>query len=279
MAALSLVAGAPPVFLSKSWVTKDVDVNGGVFVASKMQPLLKRIYDMDAYSIWRATGSDDSQTETIELQLFEGNGQTTRDIDFVALSNINFKRFKVEYSNDDGATWTIFTGADYTAANYALPDFLISLAAPVQANRLKLTMYTTQIADQEKILGCFIAALATLQTSRPPDSAHKAFVETVRAVTLGDGSQDVTYIRRSAASYEFYSATVNFSHLPLAERDSLRAIKRAGKPFLWVPEPAEVLRDIFLSRMEGAWTDDFTDPFFKGAGYNVAFNIREMSGS
>lgn len=275
---ISLLAGAPPAFLSKNYANKDVVKYGGFLQASTGQAFAYRLLDMDPYSYWTSAGSTDAITETIDGQIYEGAGQAARDVDFVGLLNTNVKNFKIEYSTDNGATFTPFTGANHMAGpGIATEDFLVSLAAPVVGvNRWKVSALTVQ-SGTEKIIGTLVLGLGSFQLSKPFESYSKRAREQVRTIELGDGTLDTTYIKRSAASYEYYEASGMVTNLPQAELRQVEALKRSGAPFLFVPEPGDVQRDVFLSLFSGVLPRSYS-ALFKGSGYDVAFSVREIGG-
>ncbi len=103
----------------------------------------------------------------------------------------------------------------------------------------------------------------------------KRFRETIRKVRLGDGSRSDEIIQRSATSYEHYGASASLDLITRADRDSLRSIKRGGLPFVFIPEPFDVPRDVFTCLFNGAWGDSYRG-IFKGAGYRINFNVEEV---
>lgn len=283
MAALNVAASAPPVFLSKNYINRDAEENGGVSQSSDslVNSLLERIWDMDPYSYVETSGSSDGASVTYDFNLYEIGVLTTRSIDFIALTNFNLKNFKIEYSTNDGGTWTIFTGADYQSgtANFSGEDFILSLASPVTGiNRLKITATHTQSGTgAEKKIGDFIAALADYQMTAVPAKARSSFIENVRDVELGNKNINRVLKKWSAVSYEYFRKTYLFQYVTTSERDTLRRIKRNGDNFLWYPEPGEKKRDIYYAQFEGAWSDDDYSLDYKGAGYDLGFTVRQVN--
>ncbi len=153
-------------------------------------------------------------------------------------------------------------------------DIIKSFTA-VSANLLRLSMFRTFVADDQKRVGGLFACLSTVQLSTGGMVKYdKRFREKIRTVRLGDGSRSDELVLRSATSYEHFGASVQLDLASRAERDSLRSIKRAGTQFVVVPEPFEVPRDVFTCFFRGAWTDKYMTSF-TGAGYRIGFNIEE----
>lgn len=271
---MNLALGANPIFLTKNYVNRDVVLAGGVLTASSMQALVERVTDMDPYATWNSGGSDDTVTETIDIALYEGITQTLRtDIALLALLNINFKSFTIQLSDDNGGSFhTTYTVTDHAAENYVL-----DLSAGVKsANFIRITATTTQTADEEKVLGTVVAAgLVRQMTADPMHPMTRTAMENVKVVTMADGSQNVSYIKRSAASFEFYGASLKFEYVTDAELLAMRALRREYPTFLFYPEPYEKPGEIYLCRFNGPFKVQNSD-YYKGAGYDLSFEVREV---
>jgi hypothetical protein len=242
-----------------------------------MQDLLERIVDGDADSYWHSATASDATTETIDITVQLRTALIERTIDLIALQNINLKNFKIEYKAGAGAFATI-PGTDYSVgtADWALPDFLLSLATPISADTLRLTMYRTQTANDYKKLGGFYASLAAVQlVTGAMTDYKKKYRENVRQLMLGDGSAAHEFIRRSATSYMHYEAGATFDFCTQTERNSIFNIKRDGEPFTWVPEPGDLKREVYTCRMPGSWNEKYYS-FFKGVGYTLDIDFKEV---
>ncbi len=279
MAQITLTAGANPAFLSKNYVNRDSNVAGDLVVSSS--DLLKhRLYDNDFTAIWASSGSDDTVTETITVGLYEGSLQTSRSIDFFALMAVNLKNFIIEYSADNGLAWTTVSGANYAVAtaDFAGTNLILSLSSPITANKLRVTMYRTQSANQEKQIGGFIAALGTFQTVMGMTLYDPTRNEMRKVVEMADGSKSYGSIYRSDNSFEFYSAKVGWRFVTTAYRTLLREVKNSVQPVLWYPEPGDAVQEIFLVMVKAG---SFKDPYsttYKGAGYDIELELDEVGG-
>lgn len=269
-----LTAGANPIFLTENYVKRDVILAGGVLTASSMQALVERVVDMDPFATWNSAGSDDATTETIDIALYEGSTQTLRtDIALLALLNINFKSFTIQLSDDAGSSFhTTYTVTDHASANYVL-----DLSAGVKsANFIRITATTTQTANDEKVLGTVVAAgLIRQMTADPVHPMARSGRQNVKVVTMADGSENLSFIKRSAASYEFYEASIKFRYVTDAELVALQALRREYPTFLFYPEPYEKPGEIYLCRFGGPLKVQNSD-YYKGAGYDVTFEVVEV---
>lgn len=274
--ALDLTIAGGPIFASRSRVNSE-SRDYGVFVASTMQSLMARIIDGDPESYWHSATGDDNTAETLDISFQQREAPISRSIDLVVMQNINLKNFVLEYSNTGGAPFTTVPGFDYNTgfADNALPD-LIKTFTPITANILRLRMFKTFIADDLKRVGGLIAALGTLQLVTGGMAKYdKKFRENMRSVKLGDNGRSDELIKRSATSYEHFGASVEITLATRTERDAIRAIKRDGRPFIFIPEPFDVPRDVFSCLFKGAWADSYQSSY-KGAGYQIGFNIEEV---
>jgi len=223
-----LTIGANPIFLTKNYVNRDVVLAGGVLTASSMQALAERVVDMDPYATWNSGGSNDTVTETLDIALYEGITQTLRsDIALIALLNINFKSFTIQLSDDNGSSFH----TTYTVANHAAAQYVLDLSSGLKsANFIRVTATTTQTANEEKMLGTVVVAgLLRQMTADPVHPMTRANTANVKAITMADGSQDITYIKRSAASYEFFGMKLKFEYVTDAELLDLRALRGVGR--------------------------------------------------
>lgn len=280
MPQLTLTAGAKPAFLSKNYVNRDAKAAGDL-VVSTGDAVKHRLYGMDFTAQWTSASSNDSTNETITVGLYQGSLQTSRVIDFIALMNVNLKNFLLEYSNDNGATYTTVTGFNYQSgvADFAGTDHIVALAASITANKLRLTMYKTQTANAEKLVGGFVAALATMQTTNEFTKYEPMREETRRDVKMADGSMAYGVQYRADNSFEFYECKVGWRFVTTAELATFVTVKNTVEPVLFYPEPGDVVRGLYLGRLRPR---TFKYPYsstYKGAGFDVDFEFEEVGGA
>jgi len=268
--AASLIANAPPIFLTKNFLN-------GFSVVSVLtgDPFKQRAFDMTRGSAWTTQGFSSPTPQTYDARLFEGSTQALRSINFVALLNINLKRFRLEFSATDGAPFTTFSGFDFTGSDFSGVDLLVSLPADVDANRILLTVTEIQ-SGSEVSVGDIIIAKLRLQPAIGFNTYRKRYRDNVKTIQMADGSLDFTYIRRSPSSHEFYSSSVSFRGMSQAQRDLVRAIKTSQDSFIFVPEPGDVPGDMFFSRIvPDSYEEDYIS-MRRGAGYNINFGVEEI---
>jgi hypothetical protein len=271
-----LTAGAAPIFLTKNYINTDVITAKvpGIFTATTMQAIAPRILDMDPFAYWQGSVEDDTISETVDIELYEGEAQALRtDIGLLALLNTNFKDFTVALSSDGGATFhTTYTVTGNTAANW-ISDIS---AAPKSANFIRITATKTIVANAAKKLGTAVAAgLLKQMTAIPVNPISQDDKKNKRVLTMADGSKDISYIKRSAASNSFYSASFKFKQVTYAEILELQAMDRDNPAFLFYPEPGDKAGEIFYSHFTSSFKITPTSDY-KGAGYDLGFAVEEI---
>lgn len=279
---IAKTAGAPAIFLSIPYVNSFADTAGQI-VATSMQALVHRIYQMDPTAYWQgALGASDSNTEVIVMGLYSGSAQIAVSLDSFILLNHNLNNFLLEYCTDyvPGVGGAAGTGTWQTIENVtgqAGVDYQNFLASPIAAvNGLRLTMYTTgPTANQEKKLGNFIAALATFQLSKPPTRFTARPSQNVKEVELADKTKDRTFFYWSDNSFTLNDLSFDHSLMPAADKDNLDALFAAPDPFLCYPEPGDVPRALYLCNLDPNSYDPIYYGQWKGAGYNLPFKLRQ----
>lgn len=270
--AISTAVGAAPVFLSRSYISADSYVAGDL-LASSMQAIVHRVYQMDPSSYWQGSlGASDAFTETITVGLYQGAAQVPRSIDTIILFNINLKDFLLEYSADNGGSWTTIANVTGNASS----NYVNFLGSPITANKLRLTMTATFPANGNKIVGNFIAALSTFQMSNPPVALKPAYNYQRRDIELADGTLDTTFLYWSDNSFTLLRFNFTFDLVPQADKDLLDAIAQQPDPFLCYVEPGDVTRSLYLCLFEnGTYAPEYTGQW-KGAGYKIPFKLRQI---
>jgi len=248
MGAMVLTAGAAPAFLAKPFVTTDA-LNAGGIVVSSGDAFKQRAIDMSQKTAATSQGQDtDGVAWTWQAKQYEGSTVAAKTADCLALLNINFKRFKVEYRLNGGA-WTIFPGADYTGADFAADHLILPLdpAAGVTIDEWLVTATHTQTPNQEKSLGLFLPSVQKFQASRGTSDLNMKPEEQVVTVKLFDGTLDQTNILHNDADFDFMRTPLLFLAVPDTEEPSYAALR--GDFFLFVPQPGKYPNQWFLCRV------------------------------
>lgn len=273
-------AGASPIFLSKPYINSDAE-RANNLIATSQQLLVHRIYQMDPTAYWQGSlAGGDTVTETIISGLYQGSLLVSRSLDAFVLLNINFKNFLIEYSNDNGTTWATVPGANYQVgvADFAAADFVLFLAAPVTANRVRISMYRTQVANQFKKLGNFYLGLVTFQPAQPFDfgELRPRAMEMRRDVMLADGTIDYTYFKWSDNSFTLFDFEAAHSHVTEAEKLSFDAIHNNTDPFTFYAEPGDIKRSLFVCTFRPqTYSPVYLSPY-KGAGYQLRYTLQQV---
>lgn len=272
---ISKAAGAPVIFLKPSFVDKATYAAGGL-TTSTMQDLAHRLYQMDPAAIWQGSaGADDAVSETITAVFYAGSLQVARTIDTLMILNNNLDNFVIQYSIDDGASWTPIVSVTGNAGADYVKFMDTPLALPAGA-QLQVQMNTTYPANQDKFVGNFIATLSLFQLSRPPIKYTPTPNMSVTDVELADKTIDRTHFCWSDTSFILYSLAFEHDLMPKADRDNMDSLLALGGSFLCYPEPGDEPRKIYLCVFEPeTYKPDYTTTY-KGSGYNLPFDLKQV---
>lgn len=276
MATWTIAAEALPILASKNYVNQDA-VDYGTFDASEMDALLERVIDGDPYSYWQGSVASDATTVVMTFSFNEGSAVVARAVDLIILQNINWKNFVGEWSAD-GASWTTISSLNYasgTADNSATDIIVNPSDITSTAKYIRFSLQKTITANQKKKCGGVIVCAGAIQLSGGFIDYKVKFRESVRDLELGDKTISREYILRSAASYDFWGASFDCPIVTSTELATLRQIKRDGNPFILIPEPGDVKRDVFLCHFDGPWGHAYENPV-RSIGYLIPMKVKEV---
>lgn len=262
---------ATPILFKRSIINDDSRIFG-TFTASTMQALLERVVDGDPFSYWHSAVGDDAITEILNFSVQQRSALTPTVFNALALQNINWKRFKVEYKSGAGA-FAIVPGFDFTGSDNADADIIKDIGS-ITADTFKATITTTFDVDDKKRLGGIYAVPTRVQLAGGFLNAPRADDEATRRHEMGDKSLFIDNIFHSATSYQFYRAPISLDLITDAELDIIDTIKREGDAFVWMPFPGTHPRQIFTGHFLGAVRRRFVSSNTL-AGWRVDFTFRE----
>jgi len=273
MSAIILTAGAKPVFLSENYFNRHADDEGFLTVSSG-STLRHRLYDMDADAQWTSAGSDDVTTETILLSFFLPGMATERSVDYIAVMNHNIKGLKIELL--DAASAVVATPFDESAVTDA--NTRVSLSSPQDADKIRITMTTTQTVDAEKLVGAVIVALKTFQTEdKPIEYIPEPPLVGEKTARMADNSIRRAFRFRSDANFKFWSCRLAWSvDDETTELDRFRALAFDGDSFLVMVRPGDNTKEIFLVNVDPG---TFKEPYVAlstSGGKVVSFRLQEI---
>lgn len=268
-------AGASAAFFYPSYINGDTYTAGGI-VASTMQALAHRLYQMDPTAPWQGSaGVDDSQVETITATLYSGVAQVQRVIDSIFILGNNLNNFVLQYSVDEGSTWTNIA----TVTGNAGADYVLFLDTPLTlpaAGQLQLSMSTTFPANQEKYVCNFIATQMIFQASKPPTVFTARPIQNVKEVILANGTRDLTYFYWSDNSFVLNDLEFNFDLMPVADKNNFDALLNSPQPFICYPEPGDAPRALYLCVFEQGSYNPVYISQWKGAGYKIPAKFHQV---
>lgn len=266
---------AMPIFASKNYINQDA-VDSGTFSASEMDALLERVIDGDPISYWQGSSESDSTSVVLTFSFNDGAALIARSPDLIVLQNINWKNFVGEWSAD-GASWSTIATLNYAdgVANNAATDLIVNPADIASAKYIRFTISKTITVNAKKKCGGVIACLGVVQTAGGYSDDKIKRRESVREVSLGDGTLSRSYIMRSAASYDFWGMSLSLLNVTAAELLLIRGIKVVGDPFVFIYEPADRPREAYLCHFDGAWGEEYENPV-RSVGFRLSIKVKEV---
>lgn len=129
--------------------------DGGRASATTNDEAADFILDVSRYTRWESINSNDSTTEIITINLGE-----EKTVDRIIIARHNFKSFNIKYNA--AVDFTNVSGLDGDLAGGILEttydkDTAYYKVDPVTVSSITITVHTTQVADEQKYLGEFIA--------------------------------------------------------------------------------------------------------------------------
>lgn len=254
-----------PKFFTKNWITGD-----DIFTVSHASDLIQKIYDRDNASQWISAGANDDATQiSIEIEFYEGLDAVNRDVDTVFISNHNLKDITVQY-------WTGAVYATFGSASTITDDFTKITGTLRNTAKIKILATETQVADEEKAIGELLACALSLDVGSDLKAYDPGAREMVSRNQLGDGSLHQVFTKFSPNRTQKYEARCRFQFLTLEKLETLLSLKEAGDEVLWQPESVNRPDQIFLVHFYGPVRSPFSQPDFKGSGYTVELDLREV---
>lgn len=280
---MNIFPGAPPAFLTRNYLNRHAK-NASDLTVSTGDTTKHRLFDMDPLSRWQSAGSSDAVVETVEFGLWIPGARASHDVEYILVQNHNVKDMQIEYSNNNGTTWT--TAFDQTTiADKNTRIILVSTAM----DRLRFTLTTTQVANEEKKIGDIIVCGASFQPGPLFDYKPEAFKVQQKTAKMSDGSLRGQLIGRSDASFHFWAAKCAFLMDPAsygtaalfdAAMEDFREFGLQGKQFVFMPEPGDRQDEAYLCRVRPG---TYNDPYIglsKGGDFRaVQMVIEEIGGA
>lgn len=281
---MNIYPGAHPAFLTRNYLNRHANKAGDLAVSTGDETKA-RLFDMDPLSRWQSVGSSDAVTETIEFGLWMAGARASHDVSVILFQNHNVKGLQVETSDTNGAAWaTAFSNAALSDKNTAV--VLVATAM----DRVKASLSTTQVADEEKKIGGIIVCGAAFQPGplfkyepEPPRVQQKT-------ARMADGSLRGQIIGRSAVSSHFWAAKCSWildpadyatSALFEAALATFREFGLQGKQFVFMPKPGDRPGEAYLCRVRpGTYNDPFIAPSQElGGMMGIQMVVEEIGGA
>jgi len=175
-----------------------IDDNSTFTFTSMNENLASYLYDNDDKTRLLSSGSDDLTDEVLEIEF-----SSSYDIDRLFIGNSNIKSGKVEYWN--GSSWV----SVWTITNNASSSLYKEITS-VSTTKVKLTMSTTQTANDEKYLYQFRAMEEIGEVETNPSKILPMFKDKAsNHTTSSGGNVNVLFGVKYRGIYDFTDAGVN----------------------------------------------------------------------
>lgn len=258
-----------PVFYDRNWLDK-----ASTLAVSSNDTDKARLYDRSSDPAWITSGENsDLTTSSIAVLFIEDGVAAMRTVDTVVLLGTNAKSGKVQYWT--GAAWADVTGGAYSAVS---TDYKVITFTGVAATGFRVLIDTTQTANQEKEVGelLLLTTLVTVASTWGPRTLDQSHEPVVLASDMADGGKDITLRPWAGSRTSRWRCRLRFEFISSTQADYfIDTLQPRAKVYVR-PEPeTRPERFYFVSVVEAALPEAYSNPNWKGAGYTVDLDLSE----
>lgn len=260
-----------PKIYTANLLNSTLQLSGAYVVGSTN---LEYLFDRGDQKQWTTTGANSDATP-IDMRI-SMPVNTSVSMIMVKRTNCHTDATGISVNYFNGSIYTPFLNQTKTITGslgdstqiFTFPPQLISYPEGVM-----IYMVSTGY-NLEKKVGEIIVANLTYDS---PDFSQydPKWRERAKDIYLGDGSVHRVNVKDAAGRLGKYEASTKWSYLSKAERDTLKTIKETGQPFILQPESVTVPDDVYYVHWANAWDEKYMSTY-KGSGYEVAMNVREV---
>ena len=256
----------------KFYTENKLDDNGTYSFTSADEDLANYLYDNNYSTRLLSVGSNDTIDEVYIITL-----GSTSTISAVGLFNHNLKDFDVKYSDDNQITWYDFSVPINETTNTDAYNFY-SFTEVSSVTDIKLTGYTTQIANQQKSIGQFRAIDLIGEVSTNPYNIDISYNENSVIHPLSDGGN--VYVQFGSKIYMM----IDFDNATEADLVIFRELKNRYAPFFAHPngglstrtqEPFRV-QDMFLVNYINPYSPNLKNGYLLDIGTEISLELQEV---
>ncbi len=230
--------------------------------------------DYDRNTKYESTGSNDSTTEYLDITFYTADGEhESRTLDKLILLNTNVKYFKLYKNNWNGSGWDGWV--EVLSVTNNADSSLIESFTQISTYRVKLEMYTTIVANQDKYVGEFIVTSLLYEATMPMDVFNIKDIQDKNIQRLYDGTAQMVVF------YNKWAASIEFHQISKTELNNLKDIYDLNTAFIVILEPYDYNGDYDKPEecYRVIWTSAWEQKYYtnvKGAGYNVKLTLEEV---
>lgn len=235
---------------------------------------LDYLFDRGDKNKWGTTGSN-SDALAVDMRISTIVGTSVSMI-MIKKTNLHTDATGISVHYFNGSIYTPFLSQTKTVIGtlgdstqiFTFPSQVISYTQGVMVYMVS-TGFNLEKKAGEVIVANLIYSAPDFSTYDPK------WRERTKEIVLGDGSVHRVSVKDAAGRLGKYEAATKWSYLTKSERDSLKAIKESGQPFLFQPESETVPDEIYYVHWANAWDEKYMSSY-KGSGYEVVMNVKEI---
>ena len=222
------------------------------------------LFDGNNTSYFTSVGdNNDATTTTIRIEF-----STSKNIDRIALENINWKGFKIYYNSNTANTFSLDAGSPTSASTWTgnSTTSLYLCFSTVAASIITFEITTTMDAAEEKEVGeMWIGSLAHRFVDNPDASGYDPKLDRHEyRHEMSDGGISTFVIQDN------FKATVKRKYVDTSEFTDLKSLYQSNDEFMFIPFPTVTAWDGQIYQV--VWTGDFDFYQYtsnhKGNGYS-----------
>lgn len=255
-----------PKIYSQNWIDSQSVITASTSINKTY------IYDRSINPRMTSAGSNTNLLFSLFINFYSNGSPIARYVDTTFILNHNMVDYYV-YAWTGAWTEVGNYTVNLSVGPYGARSTYISHTG-YSTTAMRIDVYGTQPSNVEKMIGEILFCSTTLSCSDFSTYDPK-WRERTKEIVLGDGSVHRVNVKDASGRLGKYEAATKWSYLTKAERDSLKAIKDAGQPFMFQPESVSVPEDIYYVHWSNAWDEKYMSSY-KGSGYEVVMNVKEV---
>lgn len=260
-----------PKFYNKNVLSSTSQLSGSYVSGSST---LSRLFDRGDSIQWASVGANGDWIP-IDMRVSVNAGTV---ISTIVVKNHNFVSGGTGFSFSwwNGSSWANFSNESRTIVTdtFGKVHTIVTFTAQALQTTGVLLYFQSTGTHDEKRIGEII--MTDVNFVGPDFASYDPrWREKTKDVVLGDGSLHRVYTKDEAGRTGKYEASAKFTYLTKQQRDNLKSLKDSATHFIVQPESVTNPEEFYTVHWANAWDEKYMSSY-KGAGYEVALNLREV---